>query len=230
MPRYEPQATHISLFFLIFFIIHTSYYTNQLQTFDRAAALCYHLHRRRHSNRRLVKALLPSSIAALPLHYNCTCSLSLSLSLSFFNRQQVLGWFFWKRPRYFTQSSTCMNMVEQQQYITAGLPHTGDLAGSHSLSDDRSIVSVGTPTYSEVTPFSAVSISRLSPENLALCFVALLLFSPLSCPASCNGCRLTNRVFFSHRSLLSTSLLRATRAFLLPSPPPALPRSSRSVN
>ncbi|KAM0511666.1 hypothetical protein ACHAPE_009624 [Trichoderma viride] len=50
-----------------------------------------------------------------------------------------------------------MNMVEQQQYITAGLPHTGDLAGSHSLSDDRSIVSVGTPTYSEVTPFSAVS-------------------------------------------------------------------------
>ncbi|KAH8125378.1 hypothetical protein ACSS6W_004937 [Trichoderma asperelloides] len=50
-----------------------------------------------------------------------------------------------------------MNMVEQQQYITAGLPHTGDLAGSHSLSDDRSIASVGTPTFAEVTPFSAVS-------------------------------------------------------------------------
>lgn len=75
-----------------------------------------------------------------------------------------------------------MNMVEQQQYITAGLPHTGDLAGSHSLSDDRSIVSVGTPTYSEVIPFSAVCISRLSPENPALCFARFTaLFSPVSC-------------------------------------------------
>lgn len=88
-----------------------------------------------------------------------------------------------------------MNMVEQQQYITAGLPHTGDLAGSHSLSDDRSIVSVGTPTYSEVTPFSAVRISRLCPENLALCLAALHLFSPQSYPTSCNGYRLTNRFF-----------------------------------
>ncbi|KAM0260833.1 hypothetical protein ACHAQJ_002600 [Trichoderma viride] len=50
-----------------------------------------------------------------------------------------------------------MNMVEQQQYITAGLPHSGDLAGSHGLSDDRSIVSVGTPTYPEVAPYSTVS-------------------------------------------------------------------------
>ncbi|KAL7926856.1 hypothetical protein ACQKWADRAFT_278796 [Trichoderma austrokoningii] len=50
-----------------------------------------------------------------------------------------------------------MNMVEQQQYIAAGLPHTGDLAGSHSLSDDRSVVSVGTPNYSEVTPFTTVA-------------------------------------------------------------------------
>lgn len=88
-----------------------------------------------------------------------------------------------------------MNMVEQQQYITAGLPHTGDLAGSHSLSDDRSIVSVGTPTYSEVTPFSAVCISRLTPQNPALYFAALQLFSPLSCPVFCNGCKLTNRFF-----------------------------------
>jgi hypothetical protein len=86
-----------------------------------------------------------------------------------------------------------MNMVEQQQYITAGLPHTGDLAGSHNLSDDRSIVSVGTPTYSEVTPFSTVCISRLSPENSTLCFAGLQLLPPLSCAASCNGCELTNR-------------------------------------
>ncbi|RFU72566.1 hypothetical protein TARUN_9697 [Trichoderma arundinaceum] len=48
-------------------------------------------------------------------------------------------------------------MVEQQQYIPAGLPHTGDLAGSHSLSEDRSIAPAGTSAYPEVAPFSAVS-------------------------------------------------------------------------
>ncbi|TFB02192.1 hypothetical protein CCMA1212_005605 [Trichoderma ghanense] len=50
-----------------------------------------------------------------------------------------------------------MNMVEQQQYIPAGLPHTGDLAGSHGLSEARSIAPAGTSAYPEVAPFSAVS-------------------------------------------------------------------------
>ncbi|KAL6876718.1 hypothetical protein J3F83DRAFT_416157 [Trichoderma novae-zelandiae] len=50
-----------------------------------------------------------------------------------------------------------MNMVEQQQYIPAGLPHTGGLAGSHSLSEARSIAPAGTSAYPEVAPFSAVS-------------------------------------------------------------------------
>lgn len=130
-----------------------------------------------------------------------------------------------------------MNMVEQQQYIAAGLPHTGDLAGSHSLSDDRSIASVGTPTYSEVTPFPAVCISRLSAEDPALCkqkkkkitpFAALQLFSPRLVLALAMTASLP--IVFFHRSLLSTSLLRATRAFLLPFLPPALPHCNRSVN
>ncbi|KAL7943110.1 hypothetical protein V8C42DRAFT_329721 [Trichoderma barbatum] len=50
-----------------------------------------------------------------------------------------------------------MNMVEQQQYLPAGLPHTGDLAGSHGLSESRSIAPAGTSAYPEVAPFSAVS-------------------------------------------------------------------------
>ncbi|KAK4084425.1 uncharacterized protein Triagg1_905 [Trichoderma aggressivum f. europaeum] len=50
-----------------------------------------------------------------------------------------------------------MNMVEQQQYIPAGLPHTGDLAASHGLSEARSIAPAGTSAYPEVAPFSAVS-------------------------------------------------------------------------
>ncbi|KAL7939492.1 hypothetical protein V8C35DRAFT_286806 [Trichoderma chlorosporum] len=50
-----------------------------------------------------------------------------------------------------------MNMVEQQQYISAGLPHTGGLTGSHSLSEARSIAPAGTSAYPEVTPFSTVS-------------------------------------------------------------------------
>lgn len=186
MPRYELQATRISLF-LVF--LHTPAITpisfKYLINLLPFATICIA------AGIRIVgfqRPYLPSSTAALPLHL-------FSLSFPSFN-QQVLGrFFFWKRPRHFTQSSTCMNMVEQQQYITAGLPHTGDLAGSHSLSDDRSIVSVGTPTYSEVTPFSAVCISRLTPQNPALYFAALQLFSPLSCPVFCNGCKLTNRFF-----------------------------------
>ncbi|KAK5992666.1 hypothetical protein PT974_06081 [Cladobotryum mycophilum] len=61
-----------------------------------------------------------------------------------------------------------ITMVEQQQYITSGLPHQ-DLAGPHGLPEnDRSPVALPTTTYSDITPFAAVCFFFQPPSSVRL--------------------------------------------------------------
>ncbi|KAH6609218.1 hypothetical protein Trco_002564 [Trichoderma cornu-damae] len=94
-----------------------------------------------------------------------------------------------------------MNMVEQQHYIPAGLPHPGDLAGSHGLPEDRSIAPAGTSAYAEVAPFSA----QVSSFNI---------------PASCDSSLLTP---ISTTSSPPLHQIRKLAPQQYPPPPPSTP-------